>query len=340
MDSAFFNPYSQGFGSAKVKVANVQKGLLWRQAPPAVFPVCLGVMGLGLAWRKASEILPVANQIGDLILGFATAYFLWFLALYLVKTLSRPKVVLEDLVLAPARAGIAAAAMCMMLLAAALMPLGIAVAQVWWCGVLLQIAASAAVCWAIWQEAPALRQFSPFQYLSFVGPVVGPIAGVPLGYVTESLLLTLAAFGAFVVITLGYGRRLLQAPLAVKMRPALVIFLSPNCLFAISFALLGFETGFWVFYWLSSLVALGFVLSATWLTQGGWSPAWASFTFPVTAFVQVQIIAVQMGAGAPAMAGVFVGLALATPLVLIIAFRFTVEWITGELAEKTEAAIA
>lgn len=119
-----------------------------------------------------------------------------------------------------------------------------------------------------------------------------------------------------------------------------MIFLSLNGLFAISFALLGYEAGFWVFYWLSSLVALGFELSASWLTRGGWSPAWASFTFPVTAYVQVQIVGAQMGAGALAMAGVFAGLALATPLFLTIAYRFAVGWSTGVLAEKTGAAIA
>lgn len=80
-----------------------------------------GLPGVDGAWAR----LLIAEQVGNLFLGVATAYFLWFLALYLAKSLTRPKVVLEDMAQAPARAGIAAAAMCMML-AVALLPLGVA----------------------------------------------------------------------------------------------------------------------------------------------------------------------------------------------------------------------
>lgn len=318
----------------------MQKSLLWRQVPPAIFPVCLGLMGLGLGWRNASNVLPVAHEIGDLLLGLSTAYFLCFLTLYCAKVLARPAVIFEDMIKAPARAGVAAGAMCMMILAAALLPLGISVPQVWWTGVVLQILASAVVCMAIWRDPPHKRRFSPFQFLTFVGPVVGPIAGIPLGYVTESLLLTLAALIAFVIITIGYGLRLRRDRIPLGMRPSLVIFLSPNCLFAISFSMLGYELGFWLFYVISSLVAFGFVVMTPWLTRGGWNPVWASFTFPLTAFVQVQIIGMQMGAGALATIGVFVGLAVSTPVVLIISYRFAMEWLTGELAVKSGAARA
>lgn len=318
----------------------MQKSLLWRQVPPAIFPVCLGLMGLGLGWRSAASVLPIAHELGDLLLGLSTAYFLWFFTLYCAKVLARPGVIFEDMVKAPARAGVAAAAMCMMLLAAALLPLGVSVPFVWWTGVVLQILASAVVCLAIWRDPPHKRRFSPFQYLTFVGPVVGPIAGIPLGYVTQSLLLTWAALIAFLVISIGYGWRLLHDTIPVGMRPALVIFLSPNCLFAISFALLGYENGFWLFYFSASFVALVFVVMAPWLMRGGWSPVWASFTFPLSAFLQVQIVGVQMGAGGLAMIGVIVSLVVATPVVLGISYRFAHDWLTGELAQKSGAALA
>ena len=228
-------------------------------------------MGLGIGWRSAADVLPVAHEIGDILLGFASAYFLYFLAFYLRKLAARPSVLLEDMTSPPARAGVAAAAMSMMmLLAAALLPLGVSVPQVWWTGVILQIGASAVVCHAIWRDPPENRQFTPFQYLTFVGPVVGPIAGIPLGYVNESILLTLAALAAYLIITAGYGKRLLRSRPPVHLRPSLFIFLAPNCLFAISFGLLGFNSVFFVFYWAANATALVLLLLAPWLIKGGW----------------------------------------------------------------------
>jgi tellurite resistance protein len=313
---------------------------LWRQTPPAIFPVSLGFMALGLGWRNASNVLPIAHEIGDMMLAGSSAFFVFFFVVYARKIIARPSVLFEDMTSPAARGGVAAAAMSMMMLAAALLPFGISAPQVWWAGVILQIAASALVCYAIWKDPPEKRHFTPFQYLTFDGPVVGPIAGIPLGYVWESIALTYAALLAHVIITFGYGFRLAHILPPMQMRPSLAIFLAPNCLFAISFGLLGIDWAFTMFYWIASIVALVLVMLAPWLTKSGWSPAWAAFTFPAAAFLNLQVLAVAKGAGALAIFGVYAGLVLATPLILFIAYRFAMSWITGELGEKCGAAIA
>ncbi len=313
---------------------------LWRRAPPAVFPVCLGLMGLGLGWRNAAGLVPYAFEIGGLLLGLSTAYYLFFLAHYLSKVIARPMVLLEDMTNPAARAGVAALAMSMMLLAAALLPFDISVPQVWWAGVILQIGASVLFAHAIWTEPHDLRHFTPFQYLTFVGPVVGPVAGIPLGYVWESIALTLAALAAYGVITIGLGLRLTRELPPAGLRPALAIFLAPNCLFAISFGLLGVTWAFVLFYWLSNIVAFILILLLPWLTKDGWSPVWSSFTFPFAAWFHVQLLAVEYGQGPWALAGVYLGMLFVTPMILIVAYRFVMLWVTGELADKTGAAIA
>jgi len=285
-------------------------------------------------------MLPLAKEIGGLLLGFATAFFLFFLFFYLRKTLTRPKVLFEDMTNPAARAGVAAAAMSMMLLAAALLPFGISVPQVWWAGVILQIAASAIVVRAIWKDPPERRSFTPFQYLTFVGPIVGPVAGVPLGHVTESIVLTFAALPAYLIITIGCAISLRRSRPPIKLRPSLFIFLAPNCLFAISFDLLDFEIAFFVFYWVANITAFVLLLLIPWLIRGGFGPVWASFTFPSAAFVHVQILAMDHGAGLLALIGVYAGLAIATPLILVITYRIAMLWVTGALAEQTLAARA
>jgi len=313
---------------------------LWRSTPPSVFPVSLSLLGLGLGWRNAADVLPIADEIGDLMLAFATAFFLYFFALYMRKISVRPRVVLEEVALPPARAGLAAGAMSMMLLAAALLPFGITASEVWWLGVVLQVGASGLGAFAIWREPQELREFTPFQYLTFVGPVVGPIAGIPLGHIWESYVLTLAALVPYLVITAGFAIQSLRRGIPLPLRPAVAIFLAPNCLFATSFGLLGVDWAFQIFYWLAGGIALALIGIGPWMSQGGWSPLWAGFAFPSTAFLLVQVLAVKLGVGNAALIGTCTAMSFATPLVFFITYRFIMTWVTGELAEGSGAARA
>lgn len=268
----------------------LNKTPLWRQTPPAVFPVCLGFMSLALGWRAAADQLEwLSEDIGDLMLAASTGYFLWFFGFYLVKLTARPMVLLEDMRSPAARAGIAALAMSMMLLAAALLPFGVSVPQVWWLGVMMQIGASLIVLHAIWRDEPQARHFTPFQYLTFVGPVVGPIAGVPLGYIWQSSWLIMASLLAYVIITAGILFTRIGKTMLVKLRPAVTIFLAPMCVFALGFGALGFDGAFALFYWAGSVVAFGLLFLVPWMVRGGYTPVWAAFTFPVAAFLNVQV---------------------------------------------------
>jgi tellurite resistance protein len=313
---------------------------LWRSTPPAIFPVSLGFMGLGLAWRNASEVIPVPEEIGDLLLGLSTAFFIYFLALYLAKLAARPRVLFEDMVSGPARAGVAALAMSMMLLAAALLPFNISVPEVWWTGVILQILASAIVLHSIWREPPEHRHFTPFQYLTFVGPVVGPIAGIPLGYVTESLLLATAALIPFTIITIGYGLKLLRVRPPMPLRPSLAIVLAPISLFALCFGQLGMDWAFYLFYIAGWVVALALLSVSRWLTKGGWTPIWGAFTFPIATFTNVQVLANAKGVGDISTLGIYLGLAIGTPMILYIVYKAVLAWVTGDMAKKSGAATA
>ncbi len=314
---------------------------LWRQTPPAVFPVCLGFMALALGWRGAADFIPfISEDIGNLLLAASTGYFLWFVIFYFRKLIARPAVLLEDMKTPPARAGIASMAMAMMLLAAALLPFGISVPQVWWTGVVMQVIASAIVLHAIWKESAEARHFSTFQYLTFVGPVIGPIAGIPLGYIWQSTLLMFAALGAYIIITVGLVFTLKKNPVPTNLRPSVMIFLAPVCLFALGFGGLGYENTFSFFYWVSTGVAVVLLLMAPWMMRGGYTPVWAAFTFPLATLLNVQVLAFAKGFGDWALYGTYVSLAIATPVVGYMVYRTVMEWVTGDLSKKSHAAIA
>jgi tellurite resistance protein len=314
---------------------------LWRQTPPAIFPVTLGFMTLALGWRKAADVMPgIPVDIGNLMLGLSTGYFIWFLLFYVAKLAARPAVLFEDMRTPPARAGIAAMAMSMMVLAAALLPLKLSVPQVWWTGVVMQVGASAIVLHAIWKDAPEDRHFTTFQYLTFVGPIVGPIAGVPLGYIWQSYWMTMGALGAFVIITIGLFYSFRAEPMPERMRPSMMIFLAPVCLFALSYGSQGYDWGFTVFYWFGGAVAFVLLLMVPWMLKGGYTPIWAAFKFPLSAFLNLHVIAVGNGHRLWAELGVYAGLVIATPVILYISYRSIMEWVTGDLAQKSGAATA
>ncbi len=314
---------------------------LWRQTPPAAFPVCLGFMSMALGWANAVNLVPwVDEDLANLLLAAATGYFIWFVGFYLAKIIARPGVLLEDMRTAPARAGIAAMAMAMMLLAAALLPFGIYVPLVWWVGVGMQIIASIIVLHAIWVDPPEKRHFSTFQYLTFVGPVVGPIAGVPLGYIWESKLLVFAALIAYVIVTTGIILTLKKDPLPAALRPSTMIFLAPICLFALGFGTLGYAGLFSFFYTLSNVVLVALLFWLPWMLKGGYTPVWAAFTFPLAAWFNVQVMALGKGYGLSAEIGTYIAMAIATPVILYLMYRTVMEWVTGNLAKKSHAATA
>ena len=314
---------------------------LWRQTPPAAFPVCLGFLSLGVAWQHAVEIIPwVSEDMTNLLLAAATGYFLWFFGFYVAKIIARPAVVLEDMRSPPARAGIAALAMSMMMLALALLPFNLYVPQVWWTGVVLQIAASAIVLHAIWIDPPEKRHFSTFQYLTFVGPVIGPFTGVPLGYIWQSQWLIGASLIAYVIVTFGIIITLKRDPIPKALRPSLTIALAPICLFALGFDALGYQQVFTYFYWVSNGVAVALLLLVPWMMRSGYTPVWASFTFPVAAYLNVQVLALAHGFGSGALVGTYAAMAIGTPFIFYMVYRTVMEWVTGDLAKKSHAATA
>ncbi|NOX41874.1 MAG: hypothetical protein GXP05_15650 [Alphaproteobacteria bacterium] len=313
---------------------------LWRRTPPVIFPVGLGFMGLAHAWRGAATVLAVPAEIGDLLLGLSTAFLVFFMAMYLAKTVRRPRVVWEDMSSAHGRGGIATIPMSLMLLTAALLPFNVSVPQVWWAGVILQIITILLSAATLIKSPVVERRFSPFQYLSFVGPVIAPIAGVPLGFRTESFWLVMFALTAWVVISIGYGRRLQFARPPAPLRPSLAISLAATSLMAMAFNLLEMPSAFHAFYWLAVALALSLVVSARWLAGAGWTPYWAAFTFPIATFTNLQVMSLQHGEGLVARVGLLSGLAIGTPLILYIVYKSVMSFAKGELARHSGAALA
>jgi len=178
----------------------------WRRTPPALFPATLGLFGLGLAWQKAGALGGWAAGVGDLILGMVRLLFLVAFVPYAMKLLVRPAVLLEELKVMPARAGVAALSMSLMVMAAGLMGIVLSLAaSVWYLGLVLHAVFFVAVMVTLLRGPVEQRKPTSAQHLPFVGFIVAPLAGVGLGYGDLSLVIFWGSLAIALVIWIGAG---------------------------------------------------------------------------------------------------------------------------------------
>ena len=312
---------------------------LWRDTPPALFPPLMGLLGLGLGWREAARTLGAPAGIGDLILGAAALLFLFCVVAWVSKPLHRPGVVIEDLRILPGRAGLAALVLSLSLLAAALVPFAPGLA---WGVLAMSVIAHAGllilVARVLMTGPPEGRVVTPVFHLLLVGPILLPLALIPLGatdlsrailWGTIPLALAIWAISAVQLI-----RRIPPAPL----RPLLAIHLAPASLFATVATMLGLPELGMAAAALGALILLALLLSTRWLTEARFTPLWGAFTFPMAAFA-TALLSISGGDG---LEGILGGLLLVAATLAIPAITYKVlnAWAQGKLAAKTNAAVA
>ena len=312
----------------------------WRRTPPALFPSMMGLFGLGLAWRAASEYAPFALTpwFSDIILGIACILELFVVSSYLSKTSYRPAVVLNDMATVPGRAGVSALSLSVFLFAATLAPISPTIASTALFLALPIHCITTLFALIIMLRTPDGLIVSPAWHLSFVGFIVACLAAVPLGYIGLARTILLLTVLSSVVI---YAVSLLQmskSDTPLPLRPMLAIHLAPVSLFTIVCSLLGYSFLTLLFATLAIGVAGLLLSSVRYLTGAGFSPLWGAFTFPIAALsVALFTLSAQVAA--------FAWLAL-LPLLLIscltpfVVIRVLVMWATGALAAKTGAATA
>lgn len=307
---------------------------LFSRTPPAVFPVILGLLGLGLAGRRACAALGISGGAVEVALGAVTALWVFGLLAYGGKLLRRPAVLIEDLRILPGRAGVAALTMGAMLVAAVLVPYAPELAKVvLYLGLGVHGVLAVLVLKLFLASPVEQREVTPVWHLQFVGVIVGAIAAVPLGLVDLAAWLLWGtvplAVGIWTMSVVQLIRRVPPAPL----RPLLAIHLAPASLFATVAASLGMSYLGMGFLALALLIVLGLVVAVSWMTESGFSAMWGAFTFPVAAYASA------MFANGLDVTGV-IALMVALGIVPFVAFRVLQSWGKGDLAAKTNAAQA
>lgn len=310
-----------------------------RRTPPAIFAPIMGLFGLGLGWRAGAAVFGLTPAIGDIILGAVSVLFVFALVAYLAKPVRRVAVLVEDMRVLPGRAGLAAASLSTMLLAASLAPLAPRVATVLaLCAFVIHLGLVALLVYVLRTSPPEGRVVTPIFHLSFVGFIIGGVAANALGHHDIARWIIWAMVIPAAIIWGVSLRQIITRVPPAPLRPLLAIHLAPASLFTIVAHGVGMPVvahGFAVF---AGLIFAALLVSLRWLTISGFSPLWGAFTFPLAAFAAAMVL-VSGGMGVWGL-GAGAVLALATCVVPVIAFKVLKMWPGGTLAAKTNAAEA
>lgn len=313
----------------------------WSATPPAIFPPLLGLLGLGLAWRRGLAALGLPGDPAEALLGAVTLLALFCFIAYATKLLRRPGVLLDEMRTLPGRTGLAAMTDSLMLLASVALPYGAGLATaVLYVGLGLHTALALLLVRFLLRAPEAQRRVTPAFHLSFVGFIIGALAAVPLGLTLLAQVIlvatVLAALAIWAVSAVQFARETVPAPL----RPMLAVHLAPACLFTTVAAGLGLPVLAAAFGAVAVALALTLLAWARWITAAGFSPLWGAFTFPLTALASAGFALGAVGTGD---AGRLLGVAaliLATGAVPAIAYRILQLWAKGQLGPRTAAAVA
>lgn len=317
-----------------------RKPKLFARTPPALFPVLLGLLGLGLAARKGMAVLGLSSSaLGGLVeAALGALLILWVFAVLAlkVKVIRRFGVLAEDMRVLPGRAGLAASTMSGMAAAAVLLPYAPGLALVLVLAALVAHAVMAILLLVTLAKlSPDARSVSPAFHLAFVGFIVGAGPLAQLGYLGLATVIFWVTMGLALAIWAVSVWQLWHAVPPAPLRPLLAIHLAPAALLSLVAGQIGAPGLAVGFAGLGMVIFLGLLSAARWITVAGFSPLWGSFTFPLSAFA----LALLSLGGTWELPGIVV-LALALGVVPAIGWSVLSLWPGNRLAVKTNAAEA
>lgn len=315
---------------------------LARRMPPAVFPVIMGLFGLGLAWRRAGLVLDgtsaarLASGLGDLVLGATTLLFVFAASAYAIKTARRPSVLADEVAVLPGRLGLSALAACFYLLAQVLAPIAPAAGfAVLTAGLVLHAGVLALLlAWLRGAGAGGVRP-GPAGHLYLSALVIAALAATTLGHAGLARGFLLAALvpatGLWLWGLVGLARGGETPPL----RPILALHLAAASVAGLTALALGWTALTLALLVLSALILAGLALGVRWLLAARFTPFWAAMTFPLAATASLWLVS----GGGWTVAGLVL-LAGASAAISAIALPVLKLWANGQLAVRTNAAAA
>ena len=295
-------------------------------APPGLFASVMGIAGLGLAWRKAHEVIGVQQFIGEVILLLAAVVFAVVATLYGIKALRGSAQFKSDMV-HPVRANfVPAATIGMLLLSTAVLPYSrIAGELLWILGTAGHLFLAIRIIRRWLGEPYEINTVNASWFIPVVGNIIVPISGMRLGYVETSWMLF--SFGLvfwILLFTIVLYRKLFHDPIPAKLMPTVAILVAPPAIGFVSYMALNggqIDALARILYYVALLLAVIVVSLFPKLVKIPFGLPWWAYTFPMDALAIASLIYAS-ATGAPGVEMVAsIALALATLINIWVGYK-------------------
>ncbi|ANB02765.1 SLAC1 anion channel family protein [Ectothiorhodospira sp. BSL-9] len=304
--------------------------------PIPLFAMVMGITGLGLAWRKAHEVLGLPAIIGEGLLILGAAIFVSITLLYLTKAMRHFGEVVAEF-RHPIRVNFFPTfSISLLLLGIAALDHWPALSLVLWAvGTTLHFMATVYLLGRWITQSHEINMINPAWFIPVVGNLLVPVGGVPLGFVETSwFFFSIGMIFWIILFTIVFYRIVFHNPLPAKFLPTLFILIAPPAVGMIGYmGLMGHEVDMLV----RMLVYVGLfitVLNVSLTPQFLKVPffvSWWAYTFPLAAMsiATLTYLDAMRGIGLTLVAGAV--LTLTTFVILAVLVRTTMALVTGKL---------
>jgi len=264
--------------------------------PVALFATVMGMGGLTLAWKKASEVLGINHLVWQVLLVITAVLLATLAVSYLLKMRRHAQHVIAEFNHPIKISFFPAFSIGLMLIAVALAeiitPLAMAV---WWMGASVQLILTLYLMnqWihhARWQ----VQHTTPAWFIPIVGNIIAPIGGVTLGFTEVSWFFFAIGILYWIVLkVLVFNRILFHEPLPEKLLPTLFIMIAPPAVGFIAYLKLnqgGFDNFAHILYFAAMFLVLLLVSQLPRFARIPFFVSWWAYSFPIAAFTIGTII--------------------------------------------------
>ena len=304
--------------------------------PVPLFAVVMGLGGLGLAWRRAHEVLGWPGAIGEAVLILAAAGFVAILALYATKLARRPAAVRAEF-RHPIRVNFfPAISISTLLMAGALLPHAMGLAEaLFLIGAAGQLVLALAIINRWITHNIEIQHSNPAWFIPVVGNILVPVFGVRLGWPELSwFFFSVGVVFWLLLFTIVLYRIIFHDQLPQKFLPTLFILMAPPAIGLAAYLQLngGAFDGFARVLLFSGLfIALLLLTMAPLFLRLSFFVSWWAYTFPSAALAIASLAYHEHRADAGSEALAVVVLLVATAIIATVAVRTTVALVKRQL---------
>jgi tellurite resistance protein len=198
--------------------------------PISFFAMVMGMVGLTIAWGKASEIYQLNGAVYFTLLVQSVFIFAILAGLYLYKGINFRAALVEEWSNPVKMNFVPTVSISILLFSVAFLPVSMELSRVFWgFGTVLHLLITLIVVSAwLHQDKFETHHLNPAWFIPVVGNVIVPLAGVELGYIELSwFFFSIGMVFWLIMMVIVFNRIIFHKAMAEKLLPTLFILIAP-----------------------------------------------------------------------------------------------------------------